>query len=42
MNIAVWFTLHLVFSEVRTLPIPGIDPDVPVLASIDWCCRREL
>ena len=36
MNIAVWFALHVVFREVRTFPILGVGPDVPVLASIDW------
>jgi chromate transporter len=36
MNIAVWFAMHVVFSEVCTLPILGIDVDLPVLALMDW------
>lgn len=36
MNLAVWFALHVVFRDVRTLPILGVGPDVPVFASIDW------
>jgi len=36
MNLALWFALHVVFREVRTLDIFGAGPDVPVFASIDW------
>ncbi|MFC7400091.1 chromate efflux transporter [Chelatococcus sp. GCM10030263] len=36
MNLALWFALHVVFRDVRTLDILGAGPDVPVLGSIDW------
>ncbi|MEP9377257.1 chromate efflux transporter [Aquabacter sp. CN5-332] len=36
MNLAVWFALHVVFREVRTIDLFGAGPDVPVLASVDW------
>lgn len=36
MNLALWFALHVVFREVRTLDMPGIEPALPVLDSIDW------
>lgn len=36
LNLALWFALHVVFREVRTLDLFGAGPDLPVLASIDW------
>lgn len=37
MNLALWFALHVIFREVRTLDFLGATgPDVPVLGSIDW------
>ncbi|SON55402.1 Chromate transport protein [Hartmannibacter diazotrophicus] len=36
MNLALWFSLHVIFREVLTVEIFGAAPDVPVLASIDW------
>jgi len=36
MNLALWFALHVVFREVRTLDLFGLGPDVPVPGSIDW------
>ncbi|WP_029352510.1 chromate efflux transporter [Bosea sp. 117] len=36
MNLALWFALHVVFREVRTLDLFGVGPDVPVPDSIDW------
>ena len=36
-RLALWFALHVVFREVRTVDLfSGIGPDLPVLASIDW------
>ncbi len=37
MNLALWFALHVIFREVRTLDFLGATgPDVPVPGSIDW------
>ncbi|WP_137389841.1 chromate efflux transporter [Rhodoligotrophos defluvii] len=36
LNLAMWFALHVIFRQVRTIEVLGIGPDVPVLASIDW------
>lgn len=36
LNLAVWFGLHVVFSEVVEFSAFGLHIDVPVLASIDW------
>lgn len=36
MNLAVWFALHVVFRDVRTIEVFGVGPDLPVLSSIDW------
>ena len=37
LNLALWFALHVVFREVRTLDLLfGAGPAVPVPASIDW------
>jgi chromate transporter len=36
MNLALWFGLHVVFREVRRVPVLGLAPDLPVLASLDW------
>ena len=33
VNLALWFSMHVLFTEVRTI---GLGTDVPVLASLDW------
>ncbi len=33
VNLAVWFALHVIFREVRSM---GLGMNVPVLSSIDW------
>ena len=35
LNLAVWFGLHVVFDEVRTIASFGLDLDVPVWSSIN-------
>jgi chromate transporter len=35
LNLAVWFGLHVVFEEVRTIASFGLDLDVPVWSAID-------
>ena len=35
LNLAIWFGLHVVFNEVRTITGGGIDMEVPVLGSLD-------
>lgn len=35
LNLAVWFGLHVVFEEVRTIASFGLDLDVPVWSSIN-------
>ena len=35
LNLAIWFGLHIVFDEVRTITGGGIDMEVPVLGSLD-------
>ncbi|MFT6533856.1 MAG: chromate transporter [Limimaricola cinnabarinus] len=35
LNLAIWFGLHVVFDEVRTITGGGIDMEVPVLGSLD-------
>ena len=35
LNLAVWFGLHVVFEEVRTITTFGLDLDVPVWSSIN-------
>ncbi|WP_035715707.1 chromate efflux transporter [Azorhizobium doebereinerae] len=36
LNLALWFSIHVVFREVRELHVLGLSPDVPVLSSLDW------
>jgi chromate transporter len=36
MNLALWFGLHVLFAQVRTVSFLGLSPDWPVLASLDW------
>lgn len=36
LNLAVWFGLHVVFSEVATFTRFGLALDIPVLQSINW------
>jgi chromate transporter len=36
LNLALWFALHLLFSERSRLEAWGLDLDMPHLASIDW------
>ncbi|CAN7313382.1 chromate efflux transporter [Mesorhizobium amorphae] len=33
MNLALWFALHVVFSQVRSI---GLGMEIPVLSSLDW------
>lgn len=35
-NLALWFGLHVLFGELRSLSILGLQPELPVLASLDW------
>ena len=35
LNLAVWFGMHVIFSEVRAVTGMGLDIDMPVLASMD-------
>ena len=35
LNLAVWFSLHLLFAETRPLHLLGIAVQVPLIASID-------
>lgn len=36
MNLALWFGLHVLFAQVRTVSFLGLSPDWPVLTSLDW------
>jgi chromate transporter len=36
LNLAIWFALHTLFGEVRTIGALGMRLDAPVLASLDW------
>jgi chromate transporter len=36
LNLAVWFSLHTIFAQVRTVGTPILALPVPVLTSIDW------
>ena len=33
MNLALWFALHVIFGQVRSV---GFETEIPVLSSIDW------
>lgn len=35
-NLALWFGLHALFREVRSLDLVWLAPDVPVFSSLDW------
>jgi chromate transporter len=35
LNLAVWFALHVLFAEVREVPVLGLTLDVPTLASVN-------
>jgi chromate transporter len=35
LNLAVWFALHVLFAEVREVPVLGLTLDVPVLVSVN-------
>ena len=35
LNLAVWFGLHVVFDEVRTVTSFGLDIDVPVWSTLN-------
>ncbi len=35
LNLAVWFALHVLFSEVRTVSGFGMTVDIPVLSSVN-------
>jgi chromate transporter len=36
LNLAVWFSLHTIFAQVKIVGAPILALPVPVLASIDW------
>ena len=36
LNLAVWFGLHVLFGEVRDIPLAGMILHAPLLSSIDW------
>jgi len=36
VSLALWFALHVIFREVRTIGFWPLSPDFPVLASLDW------
>ncbi len=36
LNLGIWFTIHTVFSEVKSWQGWGMKLDIPVLASADW------
>lgn len=36
LNLALWFSLHVLFGEVREWSVLGVGPDLPVLATLDW------
>jgi chromate transporter len=35
LNLAVWFALHVLFTEVREVSVLGLTLDVPILASVN-------
>ena len=35
-NLALWFGLHVLFTDVGRVTIMGVGPDVPKLLSLDW------
>jgi chromate transporter len=35
LNLALWFALHVLFGEVRTMSGFGLEMDIPVLATLD-------
>ncbi len=35
-NLALWFGLHVLFTDVGRVTIMGVGPDVPNLLSLDW------
>ena len=36
LNLAVWFALHVLFSEVATFQAGPLLMQIPVLSSVDW------
>ena len=36
LNLALWFSLHVLFRQVESVEILGLRPDLPVLGSVDW------
>ena len=36
LNLAIWFGLHVLFSEVATFQAELLSIQVPVLSSVDW------
>ncbi|MBL8659794.1 MAG: chromate efflux transporter [Rhodospirillales bacterium] len=36
LNLALWFSLHVLFRDVREVSILGVGPDLPVLTTLDW------
>jgi chromate transporter len=35
LNLALWFAIHTLFRQTRPVHVPGVDLDLPVLASLD-------
>ncbi len=36
LNLAIWFGLHVLFSEVATFQVGPLSMQVPVLSSVEW------
>ncbi|GAB4069838.1 chromate efflux transporter [Ancylobacter sonchi] len=36
LNLALWFSLHVIFRQVESVAFLGLQPDLPVPGSIDW------
>jgi chromate transporter len=36
LNLAVWFSLHLLFRRLTPLQSMGLDLEIPVLSTVDW------
>ncbi|WP_264465587.1 chromate transporter [Roseitranquillus sediminis] len=36
LNLAVWFGMHVIFDEIRTVTSMGVDIEMPVLDSVDF------
>ncbi|WP_394051799.1 chromate transporter [Xanthobacter versatilis] len=36
LNLALWFAIHVVFRQTVNVDWHGVEPDLPLLSSIDW------